>query len=168
MKKTIGLILLLALVAGGYYAYKYYKSGGPQAPEILKIDNVRFSSVQLPPNMGLTFESDVLLKNSNPFSITISRMDFDVYANGKKSTHITQEKNVQLKANSESTMPLKFDIPVNDKDFITGLGDILTGAWKKQAITIRSEGKIFFKVMEAELGVPFEYEDTYPLSDYLE
>ncbi len=136
-------------------------------PEFVKLQNVKFGNVKLPPNMAVTFSSDMVLNNPNPVGVTISKMEFDVFIDGKKSTHIVQDTNVKMPANSDFTMPLSFQIPINHKEIFKNLKDVLSGAWKKQAMDIRSVGKIYVKVMGKDVGIPFDHEDTYRLVDYL-
>lgn len=166
MKKLLIPIILLFVLISGYIFYTFQATGGPQSLSFVKMKNVQFSQLNLPPKFGVTFSSDVLLTNPNPFGVTVSKMDFDVFVNGKKSTHITQNKSVRIPANEEFSMPLQFKIPLKEKEMFKGLSEVLSGAWKKKGMDIRTEGDIYIDA-GANIKIPFSYEDEYMLVDYL-
>lgn len=166
MKKLLIPITLILLLAGGYVFYQFQAVGGPQSPEFVKMTNVKFSKLNLPPNFGVTFSSDILLTNPNPFGVTVSKMDFDVFVNGKKSTHITQNKSVKIPANGEFSMPLQYKIPLKEKEMFKGISEVISGAWKKRGMDIRTEGHIYIDA-GTDIKIPFSYEDEYKLVDYL-
>ena len=161
------MLVLLILAVVGYLGYQYMNGGGLIAPSITKIENIRFTNVKLPPNLGITFDSDMVLTNPNAFSMTIDRMEFDVFVNGKRSNKVEQSTDVKVPANADFTLPLEFDIPLKNNELFKDLKGIFSGAWKKQAIDIKTEGTIYVKALGTSIGVPFEYEDNYKLQDYL-
>lgn len=166
MKKTsLGLLVFVLLLGMGAYFY-YEKYGAPQAPTFVKLTKVKLSDAKLPPNMSVIFNAEAHLRNPNPFSVTISGMDFDVFVNGKKASHVNQDLDSKMTANSDFMLPLRFEVPLKEKELFKGLGDLLKGAWKKKAIDIRSDGTISVKALDYSLGIPFEHEDTYRLSDF--
>lgn len=168
MKKAMLIVLGLLLVAGAYLAYRYQQTGSFKTPEFVEITNVQFKNLKLPPNMAFTFTSDLTLNNPNPFSVDISGLDFDVFLDGKKATHIIQDKNVTIGASSDFTMPLSFEIPIDENDIFANILELLSGAWKNEMINIKAVGTIDFEVMGMEIGLPFDYQEDYRWMDYLQ
>lgn len=162
----IALLVVFLLIGLGAYYYLQEK-GPPKAPTLVKITNVKLSDVKLPPEMSVNFNANAILNNPNDFGVNISGMDFDVYVNGKKTTRINREVDSKMPANSDFTLPIRFEIPLKDEAGLKGLGGLLQNALKNKAMDIRSEGTISVKVLSYDFEIPFEYEDNYRLKDYL-
>ena len=167
MKKVLLVFLVLFLLIGLGAYYYYQQEGPPQEPKLLKISNVKLNDVSLPPNMAVYFNADAHLHNPNGFSMNIASTDFDVFVNGTKATRVSQEVNTKMPANSEFILPIRFEIPLKENESFKGLGGLLKGALKKQALDIRSEGTITIKVFKYTFDIPFEHENSYNLMDYL-
>lgn len=159
--RIIGVLFFLALLGGGYYIYN--QASNLQYPEFVRIQNIKFKNVTLPPNIKVTFVSDAIINNPNPHSLTIAGADFDVYVEDKKVTNVKQELEVKMPANSEFALPLSFEIPLKSKSFFKNF----TSDWKKTSIKIRSVGTITIKEARVKFDIPFDYDDEYRLEDYL-
>ena len=143
------------------------QAGGPEELTFVGLKNVKLSDAKLPPNMSMTFAADVLLENPNPFGVEVAKLDFDVSVDSKKATHVSQNSAVKIPANSEFSMPLQFRIPLKEKEVFKNLKDVFSGAWKKQALDIRTEGAIYVNALGTPIKIPFTHEESYKLSDYL-
>jgi len=165
ISKILAILFFGSLLGGGYYIYQ--QAVNLKNPEFVKMENIKFKNVTLPPDLKITFTSDAVINNPNDHEFTISKIDFDVLVDGKKTTHITQDLEVLMAANSDFSLPLSFDIPVGEKEFFKNFKNMLNGAWKKKSVKIRSVGTITIKAINLNLDIPFDYDDEYRLEDYL-
>ena len=163
--KIITILFFLALVGGGFYIYQ--KANDLKDPEFVRLENIKFKNITMPPDFKLTFVSNAVIKNPNPYEMTISKVDFDVLVDGKKVTHFNQDLEVKMAANSNFKLPLSFDVPLAQKGFFKNFKNMLNGAWKNQALKIRSLGTITIRAARVSFDIPFDYDDEYLLKDYL-
>lgn len=159
--RIFGIIFFLALLGGGFYIYQ--EASNLQEPEFIQLENIKFKNVTLPPNITLTFTSDAVLNNPNAHQLTISKVDFDVIVDGKKTSHFTQDLEVLMPANSQFKLPLSFEVPLEKR----GIIDTFKSAWKKKGIKIRSKGDITIRAGRVKFDIPFDYDDEYRIEDYL-
>ena len=165
ISKIISVTFFLVLLGGGLYLYN--QASNLQYPEFVRLDNIKFKNVTLPPDLKLTFTSDAVINNPNPYELTISKVDFDVIVDGNKATHITQDLEIKMAANSDFSLPLSFEVPIAQKEFFKNFKNVLNGAWKKQSIKIRSLGTITIRQSRVQFDIPFDYDDEYRLEDHL-
>ena len=163
--KIISIIIFAALVWGGYSIYQ--KAANLKDPEFVRLENIKFKNVTMPPDFKLTFSSDAVINNPNPHEMTIAKVDFDILVDGKKVTHFEQDLEVLMAANSDFKLPLSFDVPLAKKGIFKNFKNILNGAWKNEAIKIRSVGTITIRASRVSFDIPFDYDDEYLLKDYL-
>ncbi len=129
---------------------------GPEKPEFTKLDNVKFKSASLQ-EMKVTLSGDAVLFNPNPVGTNISKMDFDVYANGKKVTQIKQNVTASIPGDSEFKLPLEFDIPI--KDVIDDIKPTLSDVFDKKKLKYKVDGHLTVNIAGADLKIPVTYED---------
>ncbi len=165
ISKILVVTFFLVLLGGGFYLYN--QASNLNYPEFVRLDNIKFKNVTLPPDLKITFTSDAVINNPNPYKLTISKVDFDVIVDGKKTTHITQDLEIEMAANSDFSLPLSFEVPIAQKEFFQNFKNVLNGAWKKQSIKIRSLGTITIRQSRVQFDIPFDYDDEYRLQDYL-
>ena len=165
ISKILSVTFFLVLLGGGLYLYN--QASNLQYPEFVRLDNIKFKNVTLPPDLKLTFTSDAVINNPNPYELTISKVDFDVIVDGNKATHITQDLEIKMAANSDFSLPLSFEVPIAQKEFFKNFKNVLNGAWKKQSIKIRSLGTITIRQSRVQFDIPFDYDDEYRLEDHL-
>ena len=165
ISKILGITFFLAVLGGGLYLYN--QASNLIYPEFVELKNIKFKNVTLPPDIKLTFTSDAIINNPNPHSLTISKVEFDVYVDGKKTTHVTQDLEVEMAPNADFSLPLSFEVPIGQKEFFKNFKNVLNGAWKKQSIKIRSRGDITIRQSRVQFDIPFDYDDEYRLEDYL-
>ncbi len=159
--RILGIIFFLGLVGGGIYIYQ--KASNLLEPEFIQLENIKFKNVTLPPNITLTFTSDAIINNPNPHQMTISKVDFDVFVDGRKTSHFTQELEVLMPASSQFKLPFSFEVPLEKR----GIIDTFRNAWKKKGIKIRSKGDITIRTGRVKFDIPFDYDDEYRIEDYL-
>ena len=165
ISKILGITFFLVLLGGGLYLYN--QASNLKYPEFVRLENIKFKNVTLPPDLKLTLISDAVINNPNPYSLTISKVEFDVFVDGIKSTHIKQDLEIEMAPDAEFSLPLSFEVPIAEKDFFKNFKNMLNGAWKKQAIKIRSAGDITIRQSRVQFDIPFDYDDEYRLEDYL-
>ncbi len=165
ISKILGITFFVVLFAGGFYLYN--QASNLKYPEFVRLENIKFKNVTLPPDLKLTFSSDAVINNPNPYSLTISKVEFDVLVDGKKSTHIKQDLEIEMAPESDFSLPLSFEVPIGQKEFFKNFKNMLNGAWKKQSIKIRSVGDITIRQSRVQFDIPFDYDDEYRLEDYL-
>lgn len=137
---------------------------GPENPEFLSMQNIKFNAVQVDNGLGVTLKGDALLNNPNSVGVKINSMDFDVFADGRKVTKVRQELSASMKANSDFSLPLEFDIPLKEViDQIKKPANLLDMA-KKMEIPIKVEGHLKVAVAGTSLRIPVNYEEPYPIS----
>lgn len=163
--KTLTITFFIVLIGGGYYLYK--QAANLEYPEFVKMENIKFKNVTLPPDLKITFTSDAIINNPNDYALTIAQVDFDVLVDGQKTTHITQDLEVEMKPLSDFTLPLSFEVPIGEKEFFKNFKQMVNGAWKKQSVKIRSVGTITIRQSKVKFDIPFDYDDEYRLEDYL-
>ncbi len=137
--------------------------GGPATPEFKNMKDVKFKSFSL--NGGspsIVLKANAIFNNPNPFGADVSEVDLDVYINGVKVTHINQDLSAKMPASSDFTLPLSFDVPLQEvaKDFKPTMGDI----FKKKKVEYKLEGTLKVGLAGANIKVPVEYEDVEELS----
>lgn len=165
ISKILGIIFFLVLLGGGLYLYN--QASNLEYPEFVRLENIKFKNVTLPPDLKLTFISDAIINNPNPYQLTISKVEFDVFVDGEKTTHFTQDLEIEMAPEAEFSLPLIFEVPIGQKEFFKNFKNMLNGAWKKQLIKIRSVGDITIRQSRVQFDIPFDYDDEYRLQDYL-
>ena len=134
-----------------------------QNPTFVRMENVRFNSINLGEGLGVSLVGDVVLNNPNDVSLDISGLELDAYVDGNKMGEIVQEVSAKMEASSDFNLPVKADIPLKqlfkneDKKFNLNF-------LKKKDILIRLEGIIKINAMGVIIDVPMEYEEPYELS----
>ncbi|MFK8006271.1 MAG: hypothetical protein AB8H03_07870 [Saprospiraceae bacterium] len=165
ISKILAITFFLVLLGAGLYIYN--QASNLKYPEFVRLENIKFKNVTLPPDLKITFTSEAVINNPNPHKMTISKVDFDVIVDGEKTTHFTQDLEIEMAANSDFSLPLSFEVPIAQKDFFKNFKNVLNGAWKKQSIKIRSLGTITIRQSRVQFDIPFDYDDEYRLMDYL-
>jgi hypothetical protein len=165
ISKILGITFFLILMGAGLYLYN--QASDLDYPEFVRLENIKFKNVTLPPDLKVTFTCDAVINNPNPYKLTISKVDFDVIVDEKKATHFTQDLEIEMAPNSDFSLPLSFDVPIAKKEFFKNFKNMLNGAWKKQSIKIRSLGTITIRQSRVQFDIPFDYDDEYRLEDYL-
>jgi hypothetical protein len=165
ISKILGITFFVVLLAGGLYLYN--QASNLKYPEFVRLENIKFKNVTLPPDLKLTFTSDAVINNPNPYALTISKVEFDVFVDGKKSTHIKQDLEIEMAPEADFSLPLSFEVPIAQKEFFKNFKNMLNGAWKKQSLKIRSVGNITIRQSRVQFDIPFDYDDEYRLEDYL-
>ena len=167
MKLLKGIVytVLAVMLVGGIYLYS--KASNLEDPEFLRLENVKFKNVNLSPKLSLTFTSNAIFNNPNEEEFTISKVEFDVFVDGKETTHFVQKVEAEMIGNSEFSLPLDFEVPINNKDYLQNLKEIASGAWKNRAVNIRTKGWVTLRAGRVQLDVDFDYDDDYSLEDYL-
>ncbi len=137
---------------------------GPSSPEFKKMENIRFKSAKLEGNAGVQLTADALFHNPNMLGATLSSIDFDIFANNKKMTHIQQNISTSIPGNADFSLPLTFKIPL--KKLIAELKgakgwDILKNPFEKKEIMIKADGHVKVALAGTDIKIPVTYEMPY-------
>lgn len=135
-------------------------------PVFQKIENLKLAGVNIIAGK-VDMTGDATFFNPNDVGVDISKIDLDVFAEGKKVANISQDVQARMKANSDFTLPIRAKLDI--KDLIGNgegsLKDRLSGLLKKEKkeIEIRTTGKIWVKVLGSEIEIPCDYTEKYEL-----
>ncbi len=132
----------------------------PETPEFRKMTNVKFESIHVDKDVHVNMLGNALLFNPNGFGLDITEMDFDVFVDGKKVTHITQPLQATMKANSEFSLPMAFDIPL--MEVFKGVKPTIAEMLTTREIKVKVDGTLTVKA-GVSVKVPVSYEDKYPV-----
>lgn len=130
----------------------------PANPEFKSMKNVRFKVDKLVDG-AITMTADCVLHNPNAVGLTVTSLDFDIFANGKKASRITNDIRTEVNAKSDFTVPLSFDIPIETLKSLKPKNPL--ELLKKKEIKVLADGKLFVDVAGVEIKVPVNYEDVY-------
>lgn len=135
----------------------------PAQPEFKKLTNVKFGSlIKIDNGFGVKMKGDAVLFNPNSVGVPISGMDFDLYADGKKVSHITQDVTAQMPANGDFTLPLNFGIPL--EEVFRGFKPTIRELMNKRSVKVKVDGHLVVKPAGVELKIPVTYEDDYEVA----
>jgi len=125
----------------------------PEEPTFQKLQNVKFDSFGLSP-LSITLNADAIFHNPNSLGAKITEMDFDVYINNKKSTHIRQDLQSTMPAKSDFALPIKYKIPL--KEVFKGIK--LQEIMKMRSLKYKMDGHLKIGLGSVEVKVPVTYE----------
>ena len=91
----------------------------------------------------------------------LRELDFDVFVNEKKATHVHQVREIKIPAMSEFSIPVSFPVTFQDNDFFSDIGSILISGISGNALKIRLEGYILVKAWGLEKKNDFVYSYDY-------
>lgn len=127
----------------------------PEYPEFREMKNVKFKSFSLNNGASVTLKADAIFFNPNAIGANVTEVDLDMYVEDKKVTNIRQDVSAKMKANSEFTLPLDFNVPLKEvyKDLKPSLGNLL----KKRKINYRMDGTLKVGLGNIEISIPVDY-----------
>jgi len=123
-------------------------------PTFQGLENVNLNSLTLQKPYSVTLTADASFKNTNPMGANITEMDFDVFLNGKKATHIRQDLQVKMPANSEFDLPIKVKVPLKEVFQDLKLRDL----YKLREFDYKLDGYLKLGLGNIEVKVPVTYE----------
>jgi LEA14-like dessication related protein len=125
----------------------------PEKPVFKSLKNVKFNGFSIVKPYSVTLNADVIYFNPNSLSADITEMDFDVFINEKKATHITQELRAKMPAKSDFILPIKVTIPLQEIFEDVKFKDIL----KSRTVIYELKGNFKMGIGNALIKVPFNY-----------
>ena len=126
----------------------------PEKPSFRKLENVKFNSLSIKKPYSVKLNADAVFYNSNALGAQITSMDFDVFINGKKSTHIKQDVIAHMPPYSDFTLPIVCSIPLGEIFQDLKLTDLL----KSKTISYKMLGHLKLGLGGLDVKVPFSYE----------
>lgn len=152
MKKLPKIVILLFLFA-------LSSCDEVKEPEFQKIENVKFKSVNLKGDLELTAEA--VFYNPNPVGVKITKVDIEVDIEGKDAAHLIQNLSSEMKGNSDFSLPLTIQIPI--EKVVRNIKDTVTSIFKKKKYKVEMDGMIEVQVLGQKIEVPIEYSEAIKL-----
>ena len=128
----------------------------PDQPEFKSLENVQFNSFSFQRPYSVTLNADAIYYNPNTLGADIKEMDFDVFIDDKLVTHITQDIEAKMPAQSEFTLPVQVKIPLEEVMKDLNIRDLLSS----REINYRLDGDFKMGIGKAMVKVPFKYSGT--------
>jgi LEA14-like dessication related protein len=140
------------------FLFLTFGCSGPEAPTFVRVDRVQFKSVSVLGSPTVTIVGDAIFDNPNSMGAEVTEIDLDVYINDKKMTRVRQDVSATMPANSDFTLPLSFEVPIEEvlNDLKRNVFDVL----KKKTVDYRLDGHIKVGFGNVEVAVPVEHEGT--------
>lgn len=161
MRKSWIFIICCILLVSLLYLYI---SMGYVYPKLIRVDNFNIKNVRLSPPVSFDVESSLVLKNPNPISMELKNLDFDVFINDKKATHIAQSKETKIPAMSEFSVPIAFPVTFIDNAFFSDIGSVLISGITGNKLKIKFKGTLIVKAWGFEKENEFEYTYDYAIN----
>lgn len=160
MKKIFKLILVLLLVGAAVIGWYIWKKGESLYPEFKKMEQVKLEHIGLfPPEIRM--RADAVFHHENPVGITLSRMDLKVQIEDLDAAQVVQRKEVYIKPAADFTVPLQIKIPLSDNEALGHLKSLLEKSKDNGKLKYHLEGKLFFDIKGAEIGIPMDFTDYF-------
>ncbi len=86
----------------------------PQQPVFKTLENIKFNSITLKKPYSVKLDADAVFHNPNSVGAQIKALDFDVFVNGKKATHVDQEVSSKMPANADFVLPIICSVSLKD------------------------------------------------------
>ncbi len=132
----------------------------PEKPTFKKVENIKFNSLSIKKPYSVKLNADAVFNNPNAIGAQIKAMDFDVFINGKKTTHIKQDVSTKMPAKSDFTLPIICSVPLKEIFQELKLKDLL----KAKNIDYRVTGHLTIDLGGVGINVPFDHEGKEKLS----
>lgn len=126
----------------------------PEKPTFKKLENIKFNSLSIKKPYSVKLNADVVFSNPNTLGAKITSMDFDVFINGIKTTHIKQEVSTKILALSDFSLPIICTVPLKDIFKDLKLKDLL----KSKKIKYQMTGYLTIELAGIPVNVPFDVE----------
>ena len=126
----------------------------PEKPTFKKLENIKFNSLSIKKPYSVKLNADAIFNNPNSVGAKITAMDFDVFINGIKTTHIKQDVATKILAQSDFTLPIICTVPLKDIFKDLKITDLL----KSQKIQYQMTGYLTINLAGVPVKVPFDVE----------
>lgn len=153
MKSTAKFFTLLSVL------FLLYGCSKPEAPEFKEVQNV---NVNLKNFNSASISGDVLFYNPNNKKVTIKSADITVLFEENVVGSINKEFELEVKPQSEFTVPVTIDVPVSKltSNTISAALGMLSGNKK----TIGFEGEVKLKMYGVAFTVPVKYQEKVSIN----
>jgi LEA14-like dessication related protein len=142
----------LLVGAGMWIKYQMDLSG----KLVYGIKNAKLKKVTLD---AVYLEMDLVITNPTEINVGINSVDVDIYANNVFITNIVNNVPIEIKPNSNSSVPLK--IKINPKQLITDTGSLFNSGFKMDDVVIKTKGILKIKKFGIPIPIPFVYSSKY-------
>ena len=131
----------------------------PQKPVFKKIDNIKFNSFTLKKPYSVKLDANAIFHNPNSIGAQIKALDFDVFVNGNKTTHVEQEVSSKMPANADFTLPIICSVSLKDVFKDLNLMDLLS----PKLIDYKMVGHLTIDLGGVGIDIPFDHEGNEDL-----
>lgn len=154
MKKTLLIILLLVIVLSGVYWFLF---GKVKAPEFLSIDIDSTEMISLDKAIVM---GRVKFFNPNITDATLLNTEIKAYSNGVFISQISQTNKVDINAQENFEVPIRFEVNPLQLGLSQGLSGLFENVLnKKKTLPIKFDGYCRIKTLNRIQKIPFIYED---------
>jgi len=126
---TLIVVLLFLYVRLGYVY-----------PKFIRVDRISLTNLHLQSPISFDINGELILKNPNPIRMGLRNIDFDVFINDHKITHIHQDTETKIPAMSEFSLLVNIPVTFKDNEFFSNIGSILINGITDSKLNIRFEG----------------------------
>lgn len=125
----------------------------PKKPVFKKIENIKFNSFTLKKPYSVKLDANAVFHNPNSIGAQIKALDFDVFVNGNKATHVEQEVSSKMPANADFTLPIVCSVSLKDVFKDLKLMDLLS----PKVIEYRMLGHLTIDLGGVGIDIPFDH-----------
>ncbi len=120
-----------------------------------KVELRRIKDIVVDVNTDPLLRANAVLYNPNNISMTLRKIDMEVFVDGKKAALIDQKLKAKVPARAEFTVPLEVKLNLKELGFFDTVLAVLGGKKMK----IRYKGSIRFTYKGVPVTIPVDYQD---------
>ncbi|MCB9203197.1 MAG: LEA type 2 family protein [Flavobacteriales bacterium] len=132
----------------------------PEKPEFRSLENVKLQSLSLKGEILL--KADAIFYNPNAIGGDVESVALEVFLDDKKVADVKHETSVNMKGNSDFTLPIEVKIPAMNV-FEDAKAGLLKNILKNQKFLITMKGDINTSISGISFQVPFQNKEEYDL-----
>lgn len=120
-----------------------------------KVELRRIKDVVIEVNTEPLLRANAVLYNPNKISMTLRKIDMEVFVNGKRAARIDQQLKTRVPARAEFTVPLEVRVNLRELGFFDTVRTLLGG----NKLKVRYRGSIRLTYKSIPVTIPVDYED---------
>lgn len=120
-----------------------------------KVELRRIKDIIVDVNTDPLLRANAVLYNPNKISMTLRKIDMEVFVDGKKAALIDQKLKTKVPARAEFIVPLEVKLNLKELGFFDTLRAVLGGKKMK----VRYTGSIRFTYKGVPVTIPVDYQD---------
>lgn len=156
--KSTSIIMRFSLFLLLGFCFAISSCSGPQEPEIRRVENVRTTKFN---TNEIVIIADLIGFNPNPVGGTVIGTDVIVTVNGVETAAVLQNKDADVVADSEFTIPLTCSISPSQlfKENRSGLLGGVLNAMLDKKVDVQFDGNVKIKVAGLTFEEPIDHQE---------